>query len=595
MEHWHGNLTSPSQAGTMNITTTYGSTTITQNLTPTGVINNTAWNQLSGCGSSISIVAQCSGEANRYNDWVYYDFAPAACNVQVSIRLNAGNTVVLTEACSNLYPVTISGTFYDNAPPVISCNNITVQGCDSAVVSNYNVSVNDACDANPTVTYSIAPGSKFPQGTTQVTVTATDNGNRSSTCTFNVTVVDNQNPVARCQNASVSIGNNGTASVSASDIDDGSSDNCGIASMSVYPNSWSCSETGYHDVLLTVTDINNNTSTCSAVVQVSDDTDPVASCKNATVTLSNGTASISASDVDGGSYDGCGILSLEIDNSTYDCDDIGTHDVTLTVTDNNNNVSTCTAVVTVAGAVPTCSLSATPSDNTYTGGVSTNIYIGYGPQSATVTANASGGSSFSYAWSGSDISGSGSSVTFSPSAAGNYTITCTVTNDNGCQTTCSITFCVKDIQAGGSGKNKKVYLCHVPPGNTSNPQTLSVSINAIASHLSNHSGDALGACTQSCGSSKKQFDASEVAVFGDNMNIMVYPNPSKGAFNLEVETDVDDIITVEIMDLTGKKMGMELTAMPHEIIKIGENLAPGFYLARIVQGSKVETIRLTKN
>ena len=72
VEHWHGNLSTPGQAGTMSITTTYGSTSVTQNLTPTGVINNTSYNNLSGCGSSISIISSCSGQANTYNDWVSY-------------------------------------------------------------------------------------------------------------------------------------------------------------------------------------------------------------------------------------------------------------------------------------------------------------------------------------------------------------------------------------------------------------------------------------------------------------------------------------------------------------------------------------------
>jgi hypothetical protein len=56
----------------MSISTTYGSTTLTQNVNPTGAINNTAWNNLPGAGSSIIILSQ-GPSANRYNDWAYYD------------------------------------------------------------------------------------------------------------------------------------------------------------------------------------------------------------------------------------------------------------------------------------------------------------------------------------------------------------------------------------------------------------------------------------------------------------------------------------------------------------------------------------------
>jgi hypothetical protein len=47
-------------------------------------------------------------------------------------------------------------------------------------------------------------------------------------------------------------------------------------------------------------------------------------------------------------------------------------------------------------------------------------------------------------------------------------------------------------------KNAKVQICHVPPGNPTNAQTLTISENAIASHLENHELDFLGPCPPSC-------------------------------------------------------------------------------------------------
>lgn len=77
---------------------------------------------------------------------------------------------------------------------------------------------------------------------------------------------------------------------------------------------------------------------------------PVANCQDITVTLdSYGTASITASDINNGSTGGsAGIASLEIDDNTFDCSDVGeTTEVTLTVTDNDGNESRCTATITV--------------------------------------------------------------------------------------------------------------------------------------------------------------------------------------------------------------------------------------------------------
>ena len=187
IEHWHGDLTvAQLQGNTINVTTTYGTTTINQNVNASGAVNNTSVNNLPGCTSNITVLSGCSG-ANKYNDWGYFDFAPAACGVPVAITINAGNTQVFDAECTNLYPVTVNATFNDNAPPVITCPVVNVTSCSPLSV-NFSATVTDACDPNPTVTYSIAPGSVFNPGTTAVTVTATDNTGKTSTCTFNVNV-----------------------------------------------------------------------------------------------------------------------------------------------------------------------------------------------------------------------------------------------------------------------------------------------------------------------------------------------------------------------------------------------------------------------
>ncbi len=42
--------------------------------------------------------------------------------------------------------------------------------------------------------------------------------------------------------------------------------------------------------------------------------------------------------------------------------------------------------------------------------------------------------------------------------------------------------------------DNKVQLCHVPPGNPANEQTLCISPNAVPAHLENHEGDHCGPC-----------------------------------------------------------------------------------------------------
>lgn len=102
----------------------------------------------------------------------------------------------------------ISGTvdFGDFVAPMITCpSNVTVQSnTGNPIVVNNDLSptVIDACDPNPQVTYTSnaapphsgnddATGETFPIGTTTVTYTATDNAVLSASCSFNVTVENN--------------------------------------------------------------------------------------------------------------------------------------------------------------------------------------------------------------------------------------------------------------------------------------------------------------------------------------------------------------------------------------------------------------------
>lgn len=79
-----------------------------------------------------------------------------------------------------------------------------------------------------------------------------------------------------------------------------------------------------------------------------DTEDPVASCLNITVNLgADGLSVIQPSDIDGGSTDNVGIDSLTIDKTSFTCEDVGTNNVALTVTDFAGNSDTCVAVVTV--------------------------------------------------------------------------------------------------------------------------------------------------------------------------------------------------------------------------------------------------------
>ncbi|MBI3414574.1 MAG: HYR domain-containing protein, partial [Verrucomicrobia bacterium] len=76
-----------------------------------------------------------------------------------------------------------------SAPPTINCPANIALPCsiDGLVPVSFAATATDNCDATPAITYSIAPGSGFPVGTTTVTSTATDASGNHSSCSFNVT------------------------------------------------------------------------------------------------------------------------------------------------------------------------------------------------------------------------------------------------------------------------------------------------------------------------------------------------------------------------------------------------------------------------
>lgn len=263
------------------------------------------------------------------------------------------NTVVLTVTDGNGNSATCSATVTveDNVPPTALCQNVTVQldaaGNASITTADIDNGSGDNC-ANVSLSLDNSSFDCSNVGTNTVTLTVTDDNSNSTTCQATVTVEDNVPPTAICQNVLVQLDAAGNASITTADIDNGSNDACGIASLALDNTSFDCTNVGANTVTLTVTDNNGNTSTCTATVTVQDNVNPTAVCQNVTVQLdAAGMASITTGDIDDGSNDACGIASLALNQTTFDCNDVGANTVTLTVTDNNGNVSTCTATVTV--------------------------------------------------------------------------------------------------------------------------------------------------------------------------------------------------------------------------------------------------------
>ncbi|NVN93684.1 MAG: HYR domain-containing protein, partial [Bacteroidetes bacterium] len=243
-------------------------------------------------------------------------------------------------------------TVIDTVRPSAICQAVTVyldgSGNASITAEQVDNGSNDACGIQ---SISVNP-STFTcsnRGSNTVTLTVTDVNGNINTCNTTVTVTDSIKPIASCKNITVQLSALGTASITGASINLGSTDNCGIASLTASPNSFNCSNIGSSfPVTLTVTDVAGNTSTCISTVTVGDTVKPNAICKNITIYLdATGNISIADSSINNGSNDACGIASIVASKKTFTCADKGANSVTLTVTDNNENISSCVSTVTV--------------------------------------------------------------------------------------------------------------------------------------------------------------------------------------------------------------------------------------------------------
>lgn len=518
-----------------------------------------------------------------------------------------GTTTVnwtVTDLNGNVATTTQTVTVTDNEKPTITAP-AAVSATTAAGTCGATVSLGDATAADNCGVASVANNAPavFPTGTTTVTWTVTDVNGNTETATQTVTVVDNEKPTITAPGA---ISKNTDAGVCGAVVSLGNAttaDNCGVASVT--NNAPAVFPTGTTTVTWTVTDVNGNVATANQLVTVTDNEAPNVVTKPVTVTLVNGTATITAADVNNGSSDNCGIATLAVSKTSFSCANIGANTVTLTVTDVHGLVSSKPAVVTVVGEIPTSTIASVPTSTVYTGGSSTNLYLGYGAQSTNlaVTAGANG-SPYTYAWTGSNLSSTTSgSPLFTPTAAGSYGFTVVTTNRYGCKTSSSIAICVADIRVPGTG-GSKVYVCHTPPGNTGNPQTLSISVNAVPSHLGNHTGDKLGSCGQAActvtpaSNSVTQVTATapKESVMGEEatFNVVVLPNPSADRFTLKLSSAVSTPMSLKVMDANGRIMDAKAGLAANSTVQVGEAYTSGVYYAEIVQGASRKVVQLLK-
>ncbi|TNE56828.1 MAG: HYR domain-containing protein, partial [Bacteroidetes bacterium] len=332
------------------------------------------------------LFAQCSpAEHPPYANLAEFEAAGGTASDNCGLNVNSfgmisevanGNVYTRTyriiDQCGNSATCTQTVTVEDTTPPVfLNCpQGPLVFGNDpdkcSAKINWPDPVAVDNCSI-PTVVQTSGPtaGSVVPVGNYTVTFVATDAMGNTTICSFDVMVMDTQNPefdadIVMPADVTVECDNVPAAFIlTNNDVHD----NCTASEDLIidFTEERIDGNCPFNYTLVRtwkVTDEAGNMLIHVQIVTVVDTTPPTAICQNATVTLDKfGNASITAAQINNGSFDNCSDqddLTLSVTPNAFTCANLGPNVVTLTVTDECGNSATCTAIVTVQEGIAPC-------------------------------------------------------------------------------------------------------------------------------------------------------------------------------------------------------------------------------------------------
>lgn len=337
---------------------------------PKITVGGTAYNVIPGANNFCEIAASytdevftiCGGGKKILRTWTIYDWC-------LPTTAGSGNPW----SCIQVIKL------HDTTPPVITCPAPIVQGSNSGgCYASFNLppaTVSDACSSYTVkvltpfgiVNGNGGPIQNVPVGTHTITYVATDACGNVSQCNTTMQVKDVTAPVAVCiQFTTVSLGDDGTAIVSASSFNNNSTDNCGIDHLWVsrmpstcVPNGtpfdtyapFSCCDIGQTlTVSLRVFDASGNFNSCMVQVEVQDKIDPTITCPaNKTIECSDPTPAV----VPPTFSDNCAGATWA-HTETDDITTCGTGHIwrVYTVTDAGGRKASCTQTITVINSHP---------------------------------------------------------------------------------------------------------------------------------------------------------------------------------------------------------------------------------------------------
>jgi hypothetical protein len=249
----------------------------------------------------------------------------------------------------------IESPFADTQLPTALCNNVTLPLNSTGTASLTTAQVNNNSTDNVGIVSYTLSETNFncsQLGANSVILTVSDASGNSNTCVSTVTVVDVTSPTILTQDLSVYLDATGQATISTAEIDNGTWDNCGLDTLFLSNYTFTCNNSGNNVVSFTAIDLSGNSISGNVNVLVIDSVFPQAIAQNKTIYLNaNGTATLNASQVNNGSLDDCGIASMSLSQTNYNCTDIGPNTVNFSVMDFYGNTTSIPVQITVLDTI----------------------------------------------------------------------------------------------------------------------------------------------------------------------------------------------------------------------------------------------------
>lgn len=293
----------------------------------------------------------------------------AAPSITLIGGLNSGSTFPVgvttityraTDPSNNSSTCSFTVTVNDVTLPSITCPANIVKNNDpglcGAVTTYATPAASDNCSlaaGSPSLTSGQLSGSLFPVGVTTNVWQAKDASNNTRTCSFTVTVNDNEKPTISCPDDILRGNDYGFCSANLPYLGSPTfHDNCFVNTVS--NNSPVNFPVGSTTVTWTVKDNYNNTASCVQNVTIEDREYPVLTCPaNIQVKTDEGdcvaTVSYAAT-----ATDNCAGLVVEYDNDHAASFDIGLTNVGVTATDASGNAVNCYFQISVGTRTEIC-------------------------------------------------------------------------------------------------------------------------------------------------------------------------------------------------------------------------------------------------